>query len=84
MNKEGLREILFFQINFPSLEKGPGEIYSINFPSLEKRGQGRFYPFKFPFLPLLQRGKKEKNPDLPKEICMLPPIIPDNMIHREY
>ncbi|MBP7793048.1 MAG: hypothetical protein KA120_08310, partial [Candidatus Goldbacteria bacterium] len=27
---------------------------------------------------------KEKNPDLPKKICMLPPIILDNMIHREY
>ncbi|MBP7791785.1 MAG: hypothetical protein KA120_01860, partial [Candidatus Goldbacteria bacterium] len=27
---------------------------------------------------------KEKNPDIPKKICMLPPIILDNMIHREY
>jgi len=27
---------------------------------------------------------KEKNLNLPKDICMLTPSIPDNMIHREY
>ena len=27
---------------------------------------------------------KEKNPDLPEKICILPTIIPDNMIHKEY
>lgn len=27
---------------------------------------------------------KEKNPDLPKDICMLPPIILDKMLNQEY
>ena len=27
---------------------------------------------------------KEKNPDLPEDICMLPPIILDKMINKEY
>ncbi|MBP7792855.1 MAG: hypothetical protein KA120_07320 [Candidatus Goldbacteria bacterium] len=66
MEKDGLGEIfILLNLLIPPFLKGDDN--KNKFPSLEKRGQGRFYPFKSPSFPLFQRDdKKRKFPSLEK------------------
>jgi len=52
---------------FPPFSKGDDN--KSKFSSLKKRGQGRFIPFKSPFVPLFQRGKIIR-----KQIPLFPPF----------
>ena len=54
-----------------------------NFSSLQNF-LDKTYTYQLFFNLVRPDAYKEKNPDLRREICMLPPIIPDKMINQKY
>ena len=74
-----MNKMEFFDIeNFSSLQNFPDKTYTYQlFFNLVR--PDAYKENKTPWILL-----KKKNPDLRREIYMLPPIIPDNMINRGY